>query len=480
MAEGGRERDPLLEHTDDKEEEDNDGTFNFHPSQPGWTSTPHNQGETFEMRTRLHEQSGLPDTSYQETAFGGTATAEEIERRLNSLRDSRTGLLDLSKIELQNIVLSDADKQKEIRKVKEFIKIRYPNAKLDNLIIRFSTRNLNQIVVVGPKGGETKILLDDGSGLLKTFLDRTFVKKVLGDPAETVIKNTSADIRKRQKELESERKKEEQAEKRLREQTQKIRDLNARLDKERAKISQMKDLPEYDEEIKRKKQMTKNLENDLKIATQERKELEKKAKNIADQDQKYLRLEASLEEEIKSRNAMEERLNQTKLLDDLKEQESDLQRQNAEDQAIIRDENASPSDTAAAQERVEERNEELARLQTQIEERERALPLLERVKEIFKKYGVTLTAIVLAAGVTIGVVVSSITKALKATGKALGKGLKDIGAKLASLLPGLIGSIASFLFKAAGQVIGFLAEHTWLLILAVVAFLFEKYIKKRR
>ena len=38
----------------------------------------------------------------------------------------------------------------------------------------------------------------------------------------------------------------------------------------------------------------------------------------------------------------------------------------------------------------------------EIEERERALPLRERIKEIFKKYGVTLTAILLAAGVTIG------------------------------------------------------------------------------
>jgi hypothetical protein len=129
---------------------------------------------------------------------------------------------------------------------------------------------------------------------------------------------------------------------------------------------------------------------------------------------------------------------------------------------------------------VAERNEELARLQTQIAERERPRPLLERIKEIFKKYGVTVTAILLAAGVTIGVVVSTITNALKATGKALGKGLKDIGAKLGSLLPGLIGSIVNFLFKAAGQAIGFLAEHTWLLILAAVAFLFEKYLKKRR
>ena len=113
-----------------------------------------------------------------------------------------------------------------------------------------------------------------------------------------------------------------------------------------------------------------------------------------------------------------------------------------------------------------ERNEEIARLQTQIEERERVLPLRERIKEIFKKHGVTLTAILLAVGVTItiGSVIGAITKTLKATGKSLGNGLKEIGKKTASLLPGLLSSIVSFLFKAAGQAIGFLAEHMWLLI----------------
>ena len=106
---------------------------------------------------------------------------------------------------------------------------------------------------------------------------------------------------------------------------------------------------------------------------------------------------------------MEERLNQTKQLEDLKEQESELPRQNEEDQEIIQDENASPSEKDVAEDRVSERNEELARLQTQIAERERTRPLLERIKEIWdQKYGVTVTAILLAAGVAIGVVVSSI------------------------------------------------------------------------
>ena len=108
----------------------------------------------------------------------------------------------------------------------------------------------------------------------------------------------------------------------------------------------------------------------------------------------------------------------------------------------------------------------------------RSLP--EKVKEIFKKNGVTVAAIFLAASATIGAVIGTITNALKKLGKGLANGLKSLGAKAASALPGLIGSIVGFLFKAAGSVIGFLAGHTWLLILAVVAFLFQKLMNRRR
>ena len=209
--------------------------------------------------------------------------------------------------------------------------------------------------------------------------------------------------------------------------------------------------------------------------------LEKQTKKKVELQRKVDKDQARLNEIERERNLIEERLNSTlKLLEDLKERESELKRQNEEDQAIIQDENASPSERGAAETRVAERNEVLARLQTQVEERERAMPLSEQVKEIFKKYGVTVTAIFLAAGVTIGAVVGAITNVLKATGKAMGSGLKSVGSQLGSLLPGLIGQIVSFLFKTAGQAIGFLAELTWLLILAVVVFIFEKYIKRRR
>lgn len=178
------------------------------------------------------------------------------------------------------------------------------------------------------------------------------------------------------------------------------------------------------------------------------------------------------------RNAMEERLNSTKPLDDLKEQESHLKQLN-EDEVIIQDKHAASYDKETAQEQIEARNEELVRLQTQVEEREVAQPLQERIKEIFKKNGVTLAAIVLATGVTIGTVVGAITNVLKATSKAIGNVVKEVGTKVGSILPGLIGSIASFLFKTAGQVISNLAEHTWLLILAGVIFVTEKHLKKQ-
>ena len=182
----------------------------------------------------------------------------------------------------------------------------------------------------------------------------------------------------------------------------------------------------------------------------------------------------------RERNTIEERLNSTKRLDELEDDEGRLKRLNEEDQAIIDDVYASEFDKEAARESMAARDEDLLRLKAQISERENSLSLRERIKQIFKKNGVTVTAIFLTVGVTIGAVIGTITNALKKLGTDLGNGLKTIGAKAASALPGLIGAIVSFLFKAAGSAIGFLAEHTWLLILAVVAFLFPKLTNKRR
>ena len=155
------------------------------------------------------------------------------------------------------------------------------------------------------------------------------------------------------------------------------------------------------------------------------------------------------------------------------------------DKKIVGDLNSTAFEIEAAEERITQREKEREWISERLEETERDLglgdrrSLREKIKEIFKKNGVTVTAIFLAAGATIGAVIGAITNALKKLGKGLANGLKTVGEKAASALPGLIGAIASFLFKAAASVIGFLVEHTWLLILAVVAFLFQKLMKKR-
>ena len=121
------------------------------------------------------------------------------------------------------------------------------------------------------------------------------------------------------------------------------------------------------------------------------------------------------------RNVLEEGLNTTKSLDALKEQEAEFWKKNKQHRKIISDETASPSERETAEGRVEERQEELARLRTQIEdrERERARPLRGRVKKIFKGHGLTAVSILLAAGATICAVIGAIANSLKATNKAL-------------------------------------------------------------
>ena len=114
---------------------------------------------------------------------------------------------------------------------------------------------------------------------------------------------------------------------------------------------------------------------------------------------------------------------------------------------MIEDENTSPSEREAAEARIEEREEELTRLNPQIQEREEALPLRERVKNVFKKLGYTLQAVIIAAGLVIGVVSLKLVNGLKSSKKAVGNWLKAIGKKVASILLGLIGTIVSFLFK---------------------------------
>ena len=96
------------------------------------------------------------------------------------------------------------------------------------------------------------------------------------------------------------------------------------------------------------------------------------------------------------------------------------------------------------------------------------MPLRERVREIFKKYGVTVTAIFVAAGVTIGAVVGAITNALKSMGNQLANGLKTVcwagagspgGCHRKRSHPTTPNKVMHVLFKESGAATPHIQEH---------------------
>ena len=311
------------------------------------------------------------------------------------------------------------------------------------------------------------------------------IKSALGKSLEEQFNDTNTTLQAKQQELAEKQKQLEQAEQRAAESQKLRREMDAITNQIRDKDARMRELEDAHgsidtEAIQRLKDQKRGLEAKKQAKQQELAQLRKQAKQadkINTEVDKLMRETRGLET---LKNELAAKKDALKPLDELKQQAEELETKITEDKRAIEDENTSFSERAAAEARVAENEAELARVNTEIEVRERQRPLLERVKDIFKKYGWTLKAVVMAAGLVLSIIALTAINGLKAGTKALGQGLKAIGQKLGSLLPGLIGSIVSYIFKAAGQVFSFLGEHAWLLILAVVAFFMERLLKKRR
>ena len=197
MAEGGGDfgyEDESLDEKIDKDgwndewDDDDQDVINETLPFPTSSSTPYHGGEQHEMQTMQHEKSGLPDTSYEETPLlSGSIRDADIERRLAALRqDPRTGIINTTQMMDTSInPLSEEDRSKQIERVKKLIKKNYPNAKFDNLIITFSKKKPMNIVVLGPKGGENEVVLNDGSGLQKKILKLDLCQKSAWPPCST-------------------------------------------------------------------------------------------------------------------------------------------------------------------------------------------------------------------------------------------------------------------------------------------------------
>ena len=121
------------------------------------------------------------------------------------------------------------------------------------------------------------------------------------------------------------------------------------------------------------------------------------------------------------------------------------------------------------------------------------IPLRERLKLLFKVEGITIAAILAAVIMTFSTIGLAISNSMKGKTtptppsptptppspsipdriseglKKFAEWLKELAKKSAAALPGIIGSIVSFIFKATGAVVGFLAEHVFMLLVIVVS-----------
>ena len=435
-----------IDHDDDDEQEVN----TTQPFQPRDSSTPYHEGEAHEMANMGEEGEGIP-------------------------------LLP----KYDDFVYTE-DKETLVNRFKEFIKAKFPKVDFSKIVISLGKQEGKQgkAVALGPKGGETVIFKQDNTFTAKFSQQYS---DALGPNAEKIIDEDNTALQDTQRRIDEAQqaearlnaqaqKKEQEAQERQRAETQ-LEQINQRLEN---MVNEGGTEMERQMETDRLKRERAKLIRNIDAAKKQEKGYAKTAKEQDKVAKEVAKLRRQYESQRQKRDTTEATLNRTKPLDELEREREELKRKIEEDRLIMNDKHATPQQRMVAGERFSENTDELARLDPQIQEREQELPLRERVKNIFKKYGWTLQAVALAVGIVLSALALAATNGLKAGTKAIGNGLEAIGKKLGSLLPGLIGSFVSYIFKAAGSVLSFLGEHAWLLILAVVAFFMERLLKRRR
>ena len=162
MSEGGFDfgyDDPDLDHKLDNDDDDDDSDQEVdttRPFQPGAASTPYHGGEQHEMKTMQQEQSGLPDTSYEETP-------------------------------LLSHFIDPEERQSKIDMAIDFIKKRFSKVDLKKIRPnwfqqkRFTNRNR----FIRAKRWRDPNFKKDGSSFLKSFTEK--FSKSLGPSAKEII-----------------------------------------------------------------------------------------------------------------------------------------------------------------------------------------------------------------------------------------------------------------------------------------------------
>jgi len=264
------------------------------PFKPKNASTPYHGGEQVEIQTMQHEQSGLPDTSfdeniplidpYEKKELLIEAAKKDISAIYRDPDFSKLGPLTLSKENPSEVVVLDGERERRI----------------------FYKR--------GPRGGPKP--------LLKEFTER--YSFALGETNTEYKTKLTASVREEEKQL----KEAEKDLKRAQVDASKIKQKEQVLFSYRQKLAEIQDQKDKIKEQQgtslemetRKSELDHQKKNLQKVYEEDKKELavlKKQAKNVKKAQEKVAKMEAVFTETKSKRNAVEEVINTTKTLDDL-------------------------------------------------------------------------------------------------------------------------------------------------------------------
>ena len=268
-----------IEHDDDDEQEV-DTTRPFHP---GAASTPYHGGEQPPMQTMMHEQSGLPDTSYEEIHLLGA--------------------------------------QAERQKSWDALTRRFPRTSAINLETSFSKTGRLQVKMTGfGKKSYPLFTRDNNTGRerLNPSLPKE-IKNSLGNSAEEIIVEDRDSIREQRQRLAEAENQQRLAEALAAEretQAQEIQNLDQHIERTQARIDVLQEEHgsnlKSESELNRLKQLKKIYKSDLEKKKKELDALEKQAKDKEKIQAKVDREKKKLYQIERERNTIEKRLNSTK------------------------------------------------------------------------------------------------------------------------------------------------------------------------
>ena len=234
-----------LDNDDDYEQEANRAqTF-----EPTTASTPYNGREQIEMQTMQHEQSGLPDTSYEETPLLGAQA--QAQRSWDSLTRF------------------------------------FPEASSIDLETTYSKTGRLQVKMAGFGKKAYELFTKDRSD--RQQINPKLTKEItqsLGRPAEQIIeedRNTAVQQRQRLEDAEKQQREAEKIAAEIEKEKQEKQDLERKTERTQAKIDAIQEDQgsnlESEAELRRLKQLNKNYKTELENKEKELAVLEKQAKN---------------------------------------------------------------------------------------------------------------------------------------------------------------------------------------------------------